>query len=326
MLGAYDSETGAAQKWQVSVGYRYQRSDRHFRGTHEEKNRAAEHSEVINTINLVDVGIRYNVSPRTSVAIGVPYMYADRSSPIRDSNRVVVDRSVVEAEEIGDVTLTGRYLLWDPAAQPRGNVQVGLGIKAPTGRNDVVDTRESLGPGGERIRRVQTVDQSIQPGDGGWGAIIDLSAFRTVGSTSEYGLYASGAYLINPEGTNGTPTFRSRANEAIMSIADQYLFRAGVLAAPIRWHGLGLGLGGRIEGVPVHDLVGSSTGFRRPGYAVSVEPSATWSNGAHSWSLSVPFAVQRNRQRSVPDLAEPGRHGDAAFADYVVLLGYWQRF
>jgi hypothetical protein len=39
----------------------------------------------------------------------------------------------------------------------------------------------------------------------------------------------------------------------------------------------------------------------------------------------VPIAVQRNRQQSVPDLVDDG-HGDAAFADYVVLLGYWQRF
>ena len=111
-----------------------------------------------------------------------------------------------------------------------------------------------------------------------------------------------------------------------MSIADQYLFRTGAIAAPASWKGFGVGLGGRVEGVPVHDLIGSSEGFRRPGYAVSIEPSISWSSGVHSFSLSVPYAVQRNRQRSVPDRLVPGRHGDAAFADYVVLLGYWQRF
>jgi len=326
VLGAFDPVTGALQKWQVSLGYRYQRSDRHFQGTHEEANRQAEGSEVINTLNLVDLGIRYNLTPRASLSLGIPYLYADRSSPIRDADRVVIDRSVVQAQEIGDVTLTGRYLLWDPARQPKGNLQLGLGLKAPTGEYDVVDTRETLGPDGTRVRRVQTVDQSIQPGDGGWGAIVDMSGFRALGSTGEYALYASGAYLINPEGTNGTPTFRGRESEAIMSIADQYLFRAGAMAAPASWKGFGVGLGGRIEGVPVHDLFGSSEGFRRPGYAVSVEPSLSWSSGVHSFSLSVPYAVQRNRQRSVPDQLVAGRHGDAAFADYVVLLGYWQRF
>lgn len=326
VLGAYDPAGGAFQKWQVSMGYRYQRSDRHFQGTHEEPHRQAEGSEVINTVNLMDLGVRYNFNPRFSLSVGIPYLYADRSSPIRDADRTVVDRSVVSARDIGDITMVGRYLLWDPVTQPKGNVSMGLGVKFPTGDYDVEDTRERLGDDGERVRTVQTVDQSVQPGDGGWGAIVDMAAFRQLGSTGEYALYASGAYLINPEGTNGTPTFRSRETEAIMSIADQYLLRTGVFASPASWKGFGVGLGGRWEGVPVHDLFGSSEGFRRPGYAVSVEPTLTWSRGVHSVSLSVPIAVQRNRQRSVPDMQEEGRHGDAAFADYVVLLGYWQRF
>ena len=110
-----------------------------------------------------------------------------------------------------------------------------------------------------------------------------------------------------------------------MSIADQYVFRTGLTYGPERWNGLAAGLGGRIEGVPVHDLFGSSEGFRRPGYAVSVEPSLSWSRGPHTLSLAVPVAVQRNRQRNVPDLAR-GSHGDAAFADWVLLASYWRRF
>ena len=39
-------------------------------------------------------------------------------------------------------------------------------------------------------------------------------------------------------------------------------------------------LGGRLEGIPVHDLVGGSEGFRRPGYIVSAEPQRNYhSNG-----------------------------------------------
>ena len=74
------------------------------------------------------------------------------------------------------------------------------------------------------------------------------------------------------------------------------------------------------------DLVGGSEGFRRPGYAISVEPAISYTHGPHTISLAIPFAVERNRQRSVPDMLEPGRHGDAAFADYVVLAGYFRRF
>ena len=59
---------------------------------------------------------------------------------------------------------------------------------------------------------------------------------------------------------------------------------------------------------------------------MSVEPGVRYSRGAHSFSLAVPAAVYRNRTRSVPDRLEEGRQGDAAFADYIVMLGYWRRF
>lgn len=324
VLGVFDELTGGEHKWQVSFSWRYQKSDRHFRGTEEEENREAEHSEVINTLHLAEVGIRYNFDSRTSLSVGIPYLMAERSHPIRDENRDVIDRSVLHARGLGDVTIVGRRLLWDPAAGHRGNLSLGLGVKLPTGQNNVVDAREGL-EDGERVLSVQTVDQSVQPGDGGFGAIVDLSGFRQLGSRGNLAAYASGAYLINPEGTSGVHTFRSREGEEIMSIADQYVFRTGLVTSPRTWNGFTLGLGGRIEGVPVHDLFGSSEGFRRPGYAVSVEPSIGWTRGPHSLSLAVPIAVQRNRQRSVPDIAN-GRHGDAAFADYVVLFGYWRSF
>lgn len=325
VLGAFDELTASEQKWQVSLSWRYQRSDRHFRGTHEEKNRQLEDSEVINTINLAEVGVRYNFSFRNSLTVSVPFLMATRSHPIRDGNRDVVGRSVLNSRGLSDVTIVGRRLLRDPTTRPKGNLSLGLGIKLPTGADNVLDTRERLGDDGEPVLSVETVDQSVQPGDGGFGFIVDLTAFRQLGSRGALAAYASGAYLINPEGTNGVHTFRSRPGEGIMSIADQYVFRTGLFASPESWKGLSVGLGGRIEGVPVHDLFGSSEGFRRPGYAISAEPSVTWTRGSHSLSLAVPIAVQRNRQRSVPDLAN-GSHGDAAFADYVILAGYWRRF
>lgn len=324
VLGAFDELSGSDQKWQVSLSWRYQKSDKHFRGTHEETNREAEGSEVINTIHLAEIGLRYNFNRQTSVSVAVPYLMATRSHPIRDENRDVVDRSVLNSRDLSDITIVGRRLLWDPAAGHRGNVSLGLGVKLPTGADNVIDTRERE-EDGERVFSVETVDQSIQPGDGGFGVILDFSAFRLLDSRNSLAAYASGAYLINPEGTNGVHTFRGAPGEEIMSIADQYVLRTGVIAGPESWKGWSVGLGGRIEGVPVHDLIGSSAGFRRPGYAFSAEPSVSWTRGPHTVSLAVPIALERNRQRSVPDLAR-GSHGDAAFADYVVLMGYWRRF
>lgn len=327
VLGAFQAEfPEEPRRWQVSFAWRYQKSDRHFRGTHEESNRQAEDSEVINRVHLADVSVRYNFDPRNSLTLSVPYLMATRSGPLRDDDGNVVDRITRgQARGLSDITLVGRRLLWDPTARPRGNISVGLGVKLPTGQNNVHDTRGSL-VDGERVRTVQTVDQSIQPGDGGFGFIVDFSGYRQFGVASRFAAYGSATYLLNPEGTSGVQTYRSRESEAIMSIADQYVARAGVQAAPASWNGFSVGLGGRIEGVPVYDLVGSSDGFRRPGYAVSAEPSLTWSRGDTYLTLAVPIALQRNRQRSVPDRMEEGRHGDAAFADWLVLASYGIRF
>jgi len=325
VLGAFEKfEEGKEQpKWQVSLSWRYQRSDRHFVGTDEQEERKEEGSQVINDINLLDIGIRYNVSDRTSVSVGIPYLMATRSMAIRDANRVIVGRNKVAAHGIGDITVVGRRLLFDPTKHYRSNVSLGFGLKLPTGQDNVVDTRVRIADG-EYVRSIETVDQSIQPGDGGFGVVVDVSAFQQLGG-SRAALYESGTYLFNPQDTNGVQTYRGRESESEMSVADQYLLRAGVQAAPESWNGFGVGLGLRLEVVPVHDVFGGSDGFRRPGYGFSAEPSLTWSRGPHSLSLAIAWALERNRQRSVPDIRD-GRAGDAAFADWVAFFGYWRRF
>lgn len=324
VLGVQETASSVPSRWQFSTSWRYQRSDRHFRGSEEEENRKQEGSEVINTIHLAEIGIRYSPNELWSFSVGIPYLMAERSSPIRDASRVVVGRSISQARALGDITLTGRRLLFRPKEHPDGNVSLGLGLKLPTGRSNVVDSRQRM-VDGELVTTIESVDQSIQPGDGGFGAILDAQVFQRIAHGGA-AVYASGVYLLNPENKNGVQTFRNNVGEEVMSIADQYLARAGVSYGALSWKGFGASLGGRIEGVPVEDLIGGSDGFRRPGYAVSVEPGVSYSRGPHTFSLAVPVAVYRNRQRSVPDRLVPGRHGDAAFADYVVLLGYWRRY
>src|SRR5262249_42651514 len=125
--------------------------------------------------------------------------------------------------------------------------------------------------------------------------------------------------------TNGVRTGRSRPLEAIMSVTDQYLARAGVVYPVSKIRGLAVGLGVRDEGVPARDILGKSNGFRRPGYAVDVEPGLIYSRGKQSWSVSVPVPFRRDRTQSLTDKHD-GIHGDAAFADYVLLVGYSRRF
>lgn len=323
VLGVQDNYEGP-NRWQVSMSYRYQYSHRHFVGPEEQHERAEERSQVKNTIHLAEVGIRYNANQQWSFGINVPYFNAERSSPLRDANRVVVDRAFTEAEGIGDIFLNARRLLWKPLQHPDGNISMGLGVKIPTGDEDVYDDRERL-VNGQRVITDESVDQSIQPGDGGWGILMELQYFQRIGR-SNGAFYASTTYLANPKSTNGVPTFRNNVGEEIMSVADQYVARVGTSYAGKTWKGFGVSLGGRMEGVPVEDLIGDSEGFRRPGYAISIEPGVSYTNGPYTFSLAVPYALYRNRTRSVADREIPGRHGDAAFADYVILFGWGRKY
>ncbi len=204
-----------------------------------------------------------------------------------------------------------------PPSESRQNVAFGVGLKLPTGKPDVTNTfMAASGP------VTSVADQSIQLGDGGVGVVFDMQAFKAVKFMT---FFAAGTYLVNPRNTNGVQTGRGRPSEAIMSVADQYAARIGVAVPSPKIRGLSMSFAGRIEGVPVRDIIGKSEGFRRPGYAISVEPGFLYTRGRDTWSISMPIAVERNRRRSVPDIAD-GRHGDAAFADNLLIIGYSRRF
>lgn len=308
--------------FQVSTGYRWLHSDRHFVGDHEEAHRQAEGSEVINDSHFVDINLTYAFTPRFSATLTIPFSLHDRSQVVRSNDvaRTILQRYHTQAVGIGDVRLTGNMWVRNPEDECRWNVLLGLGVDAPTGQADETDTFQVFDPAtGQIVARERTVDQSIQPGDGGWGITADIYSYFTI--MPRLNAYVNGAYTFTPEETSGVRTFRNNPNEAIMSIADSYMGRAGLEYIVLPKYGMGLSLGGRIEGVPVHDAIGGSEGFRRPGYAVSIEPGVSAMYEGWSAALYTPVAVYRNRQRSVPDRqTSPTAHGDAAFADFTVIF------
>lgn len=298
------------RRFQLSVDYRYLHSHRHFVGTTEQVQRATLGTEVNNVIHLFNVSATYELSPRFSVSLTVPLFFADRW------NQRTPDQ-ITSANGIGDISLVGHVWLLKPPVEERQNVAFGFGVKFPSGKPDAVSTVNTpTGP----VTRI--VDQSIQPGDGGYGFVFDFQGYKAVKKST---LYASAVYLVNPRNTNGVPTGRSRASEAIMSVADQYSYRAGIILPFPKVHSLVWSMGIRGEGVPSRDVFGKSDGFRRPGYSLDAEPGLIYMKGKNSWSFSVPVAFLRSRTRSVPDIRE-NRHGDAAFADYVILASYSRRF
>jgi hypothetical protein len=299
------------RRWEVEVDYRYFHSHRHFVGPIEQKRRAEQRSEVNNVVHIINVAATYEVNQRFSLSLSAPIFFNQRYGQSTPDNRT-------HAYGIGDITLVGRTWLLPHPSESRQNIAVGFGVKLPTGAYDVINTTTSA----SGVTTTRAVDQSIQLGDGGYGIVADFQAYKAIKRVT---LYASGSYLSNPRVTNGVKTGRSRPSEAIMSVADQYAYRAGAVVPFPKLNTLVWSLGLRGEGVPSKDLIGGSEGFRRPGYILSVDPGLIYTKGKNRWTFNAPVPFRRVRTRSFSDLLVNG-HGDAAFADYTVLVGYSRHF
>ncbi|WP_417361153.1 hypothetical protein [Galbibacter sp.] len=308
--------------FQLGMKYRYFKSFRHFRGTEQEKDRVSNNTEVINHSHAWDINLNYGITDRLFAGITIPTVINSRSSLYEHGRE---ERHLSFSRGLADIRVGVGYWLFDPIKNPSGNMSVGIGFKLPTGKYNASDIFYNVGPDG--TPQVRPVDQSIQPGDGGFGITVDLQFYRSI--TENLFVYGGGFYLFNPKETNEIRTFRETLspileNESITSVPDQFAVRAGM--------GLSFtsifsaSLGARYEGVPVEDVIGGSSGFRRPGTVLSIDPGVGMSLSNFSFNVNVPFAVRRERPQSVTDLETQAitgeyRHGDAAFADYLINVG-----
>ena len=307
---------------QIGSNYRYFKSFRHFRGTEEEADRVANETEVVNNAHAWDFFITYGITDRLYASATLPFVINTRSSLYEHGRN---ERNTTFSRGLADVRLGVGYWVFNPANNPNGNLALGLGVKLPTGNYNASDIFYNVGPEGSP--QVRPVDQSIQPGDGGFGITLDFQLYKKI--ITDFYLYAGGFYLINPRETNGTRTFRETLspileNEAIMAVPDQFSSRLGLSYAisPL----FSTSLGARFEGVPVKDLMGGNKGFRRPGNVLSLDPGLAYMENNLSINLNVPIALRRDRPQSVTDLETEmatgnPRNGDAAFADYAINLG-----
>lgn len=332
MMAHPDTGNAHGGSWVLATNFRYFKSFRHYSGTVENKARLAQHTEVINHTGTMDINLTRILNARWSLMLNVPIISNGRSSLYEHGlvNGVnnYNERHSMSSFGLGDVRLAAYYWLLNPRTAYRGNVQVGLGLKLPTGQYDYQDYWYNVGPNG--TKELRTVDQSIQLGDGGTGFTLETNLFYRF--VHNFGMYGNGYYLSNPRGHNGVRTYRETltpnlANESIMSVPDQYLVRGGLnYAFGGRLRGLSAAGGVRLEGIPVRDLIGSSQHFRRPGYVWSAEPALNYSRGKMSVFASMPIAFVRNRTQSITDKENSARRGihvqgDAAFADYALSAG-----
>ena len=310
----------------IGSNFRYFESFRHFRGREEETHRVEEGTEVINNSYFLDLTFNYGITDRLYANLVLPFVSHARSSMYEHGGNPpngLGERHSTNSSGLSDIRIGAGYWLFKPGEKPF-NYAIGAGIKLPTGNYEYTDTFYNQGPDRD-ITLDAVVDQSIQPGDGGYGFNLDFQGYH--GLSDSFMLTTTLYYLFNPMTTNGALT---RGGNSEFSVPDQFAALLGTLYSP-NITGLTFYLGGRIEGVPATDLIGSSAGYRRPGYAISVDPGINYSFSNFTMSLNVPVAVERNRIQSYQDkerTRETGeyRHGDAAFADYLINFNLTYRF
>lgn len=314
--------------WALNLNNRYFRSYKHFVGTVEQKQRVDSGTEVINKVYALDFTLTRVFDKHWSFALTMPISFNARSSKYEhygNTNSSTNARRTTRATGLGDLRFSVYRWMFNPALSYKGNLQLGLGLKLPTGdyryqdyfyKND---TTAVLGP----------VDQSIQLGDGGTGFSFEARGYYNINTA--WGTYADFYYLMNPREQNGVSTARGGTPSAnsikyfsnYMSVADQFMVRAGANFKAKQFTFSG---GIRVEALPSSDLIGGNKGFRRPGYILSAEPVISYMNKHMQFYISVPVALKRDRTQSYADKLQTAAtgikvQGDAAFADYSLNLG-----
>ena len=148
-------------------------------------------------------------------------------------------------------------------------------------------------------------------------------------------VYLQGTYLSNPRELNGTQTpfgdlpgvTGGDIGYIIDSVPDQYLGQIGLIQNIWPGKGLSATFGARIDGVPSHDLIGGSEGWRLPGYNVSIEPGFSISRGKNSFSLTAPVAIKSHGSKNVADVrTNSPLAGIVSLAGAQITLSYSRRF
>ena len=91
--------------------------------------------------------------------------------------------------------------------------------------------------------------------------------------------------------------------------------------------GLSASLGVRVDGIPVHDLIGGGDDntVKRTSRITFVEPGLSYSRGKDNFTLSVPWRVRVNRMKSLAEQQPGGPLNAGGFAKYLVFASYSHR-
>lgn len=310
-LGEGSTPNLKKHQWQIDFTYRYLPGGPWYVGTKATPSAAPEGQPVRIHINSFEVSLDYGVTDRLIVTLDTPFQYGTQSYVYPD-----LQRHENSAGGLGDIGVYGTYWLLNPKKHLASNLALSLGVKTPSGDNDVMGY--TWNAKGQAIPH--PVDQSIQLGDGGWGFTFQAQGYKHLfhGATG----YANGVYLLSLKDTTNVP---SPVAGAVLSVPDVYSVRAGMAYALSPEHHLSVSFGGRIDGIPVGNLVGNSDGFRRPGYNVYLDPGVSYVRGHNIFAVNIPASVHQDFEHSNLDV-KIHRVGGGDLASYLILAQYSRRF
>ena len=312
-LGGQGEAYQPAREWQLTLAYRRLMSNEWFVGTDERSSLAPGGEAPVFKINTFVADVSYAPGDRYRLRLSIPVSTGSLS-------RVWPDRAHHKqtATGIGDVSLLGEAWMLSPRTHERGNVAVALGVKAPTGSH-TVSSRFYAATGAVDF----PADQTIQPGDGGWGIILQTNAFQQL--TERTYAYAFGSYTASPKAKSDVEWIPGSG--VYWSVPDVYSARAGGALNIWPDGGLTMSLGGRVDGIPVHDLLGGGDDdtIKRTAYVVFADPGLSLSRGKGTFTVSVPYRIKVNRQKSALESRTNGLNA-GGFAKYLVFASYTHRF
>jgi len=314
-LGGQRNGLLQAHEWQVGLAYRHLFADQWYVGTRVDAAKAPFGKPLQLDIHSVDVSLSYGVTDRLSVQLTLPFSHGAQTRFYADTAP-----HTVHAYGLGDVNLLANLWLRAPGLSSTSNVAIALGVKSPSGHNDVHD--QFFLANAPPTRR--PVDQSIQLGDGGWGVMVQAQAYRRL--SSSISAYVFGAYLMSPRDTTtiGSPIPGSPVVH--LAVPDVYAARAGIAYAVAAATGLGLSLGARLDGITQSDLIGGrDSGFRRPGYTLYFDPGITYRRDRDEVTLSLPLAIAQDFQRSWID-RQRNFAGGGDLADHLIFVSLTHRW
>jgi hypothetical protein len=323
-FGQYNFTDNAysSSAWQLDLTGRYFKSFRDFKGTVDQK--TPKQDESVNHVYSLDISLSKMFKNGWSAKFSLPITANDRTSSLEHGGPGT-KRHTTHSFGVGDIRLTAYKWLLSTDVKQKWNLQFGLGIKLPTGdykyqdyfyRNDSTKVLSLVGP-------------SILLGDGGTGIITELNTFYILNKTVSF--YGNFYYLINPRDQNGQifttgrplDPLRIKAGAVELTVPDVFSFRAG---AYLNSNNLSYSAGLRLEGSPVHDLIGASNGDRRAGYNLSVEPGILYKMKKGTLYAYLPVTVSRKALQTIPDknlskIIGVNTMSSASSADYLIFLG-----